>query len=130
MMKAVAGAWKIGRTSVRRILAKGPVAEMAKPKDPIREERIDNEAIVDAYGPEEQALGWYYYLQDKIRFSFQARCTVTKTVSPLLKGELSKSRAWLQKMLLRRHARADPLARPEHGGSLVSTATYQGEQSD
>jgi len=33
---------------------------MKKPKkDPIREERIHNEAIVDAYGPEEQALGWY-----------------------------------------------------------------------
>jgi len=61
---------------------------MAKPKkDPIREDRIDNEAIVDAYGPEEQALGWYYYLQDKIRFPFQAKCIVAKTVSPLLKGE-------------------------------------------
>ena len=27
-------------------------------KDPIREGRIQDEAIVDAYGPEEQALGW------------------------------------------------------------------------
>ena len=56
-------------------------------KDPIREERIENEAIVDAYGPEEQALGWYYYLENKIRFPFRARCTVTKAVSPLRKGE-------------------------------------------
>jgi hypothetical protein len=56
-------------------------------KDPIREDRIHNEAIVDAYGPEEQALGWYYYLQNKIRFPFQAKCIVAKTVSPLLKGE-------------------------------------------
>ena len=56
-------------------------------KDPIREDRIENEAIVDAYGPEEQALGWYYYLENKIRFPFQARCTVTKAVSPLRKGE-------------------------------------------
>jgi hypothetical protein len=32
---------------------------MKKPKkDPIRENRIHHEAIVDAYGPEEQALGW------------------------------------------------------------------------
>jgi hypothetical protein len=38
-------------------------------KDPVREERIRNEAIVDAYGPEEQALGWYYYLENQIRFS-------------------------------------------------------------
>ncbi|MBZ5564534.1 MAG: calcium-binding protein [Acidobacteriia bacterium] len=58
-----------------------------KKKDPIREDRIQNEAIVDAYGPEEQALGWYYYLENKIRFPFRARCTVTKAVSPLRKGE-------------------------------------------
>jgi hypothetical protein len=56
-------------------------------KDPIREDRIQNEAIVDAYGPEEQALGWYYYLENKIRFPFQATCIVAKAVSPLLKGE-------------------------------------------
>ena len=35
---------------------------MKKPsRDPIREDRIENEAIVDA-SPEEQAMGWYYYL--------------------------------------------------------------------
>ena len=61
---------------------------MAKTRrDPVREERIHNEAVVDAYGPEEQAMGWYYYLENKIRFPFQARCTVTKAVSPLRKGE-------------------------------------------
>jgi hypothetical protein len=58
-----------------------------KPKDPIREDRIRNEAIVDAYGPEEQAMGWYYYLENKIRFPFQGRCIATKMVSPLKKGE-------------------------------------------
>jgi len=56
-------------------------------KDPIRENRIQNEAIVDAYGPEEQALGWYYYLKNKIRFPFRAKCIVAKVISPLLKGE-------------------------------------------
>jgi hypothetical protein len=56
-------------------------------RDPIREDRIPNEAIVDAYGPEEQALGWYYYLENRIHFPFQARCTVTKALSPLRKGE-------------------------------------------
>ncbi len=61
---------------------------MKKPKkDPIREDRIHNEAIVDAYGPEEQALGWYYYLENKIRFPFQAKCVAAKVISPLLKGE-------------------------------------------
>lgn len=42
---------------------------MAKPKrDPLREDRIHNEALVDTYGLEEQALGWYYYLENKMRF--------------------------------------------------------------
>ena len=36
-------------------------------KDPVREERILNEAIVDA-GPDEQAMSWYYYLESKISF--------------------------------------------------------------
>lgn len=53
----------------------------------MREERIHNEAIVDAYGPEEQALGWYYYLENKLRFPFSARCRAAKVVSPLRKGE-------------------------------------------
>lgn len=62
---------------------------MKKPaRDPIREERIHDEAIVDAYGPEEQAMGWYYYLENKIRFPFQAKCIAAKVVSPLRKGEI------------------------------------------
>jgi hypothetical protein len=62
---------------------------MAKRKeDPVREERIQNEVVVDAYGPEEQAMGWYYYLEGKLRFPFQAKCIVAKAVSPLLKGEI------------------------------------------
>lgn len=35
-----------------------------------REQRIANEAIVDAYGPEEQAIGWYYYLEQRLYFRF------------------------------------------------------------
>ncbi len=34
-------------------------------KNAQREHRITDEIIVDAYGPEEQAMGWYYYLEDK-----------------------------------------------------------------
>jgi calcium binding protein len=56
-------------------------------KNHIREERIHNEVIVDAYGPGEQALGWYYYLENKIQFPFSARCMTAKVVSPLRKGE-------------------------------------------
>jgi Calcium binding len=61
---------------------------MAKLKrDPIREDRIHDEVIVDAYGPEEQAMGWYYYLENKLRFPFQAKCIAPKVVSPLRKEE-------------------------------------------
>ena len=66
---------------------------MSKPKkDPSREERIRNEAVVDAYGPEEQAMGWYYYLENKLRFPFQAKCIASKVVSPLRKGEIVEVR--------------------------------------
>src|SRR3990172_8547823 len=52
-------------------------------KDPEREHRIAMEAIVDANGPEEQAMGWYYYLEDKIHFPFRAKCMIERTTSPL-----------------------------------------------
>ena len=61
---------------------------MAKSRrDRIREDRIHDEAIVDAYGPEEQAMGWYYYLENKIHFPFQAKCIGVKPTSPLREGE-------------------------------------------
>jgi hypothetical protein len=56
-------------------------------RDPAREERIHDEIVVDAYGPEEQAMGWYCYLEEKMRFPFRAMCIVAKVVSPLRKGE-------------------------------------------
>jgi len=51
--------------------------------DEVREERIIFEAIVDANGPEEQAMGWYYYLDDKISTPFKAKCITERTISPL-----------------------------------------------
>jgi hypothetical protein len=55
-------------------------------RDPVREDRIHNEAIVDA-SPEEQAMSWYYYLDGKINFPFRAKCLAANAVSPLRKGE-------------------------------------------
>lgn len=52
-----------------------------------RENRIHEEIIVDAYGPQEQAMGWYYYLEEKLRFPFQAQCIASVPTSPLRKGE-------------------------------------------
>ena len=38
-------------------------------KDEEREERIHMEIIVDAYGPEERAMGWYNYLSVALSIS-------------------------------------------------------------
>jgi len=61
---------------------------MAKARrNPERENRIHEEIIVDAYGPEEQAMSWYYYLEGKLRFPFRAQCIASVPTSPLRKGE-------------------------------------------
>jgi hypothetical protein len=49
--------------------------------------RLDWEIIVDAK-PEEQSIGWYYYLKEHLRFPFQARCTTECPTSPLPVGAL------------------------------------------
>ncbi|TMD63615.1 MAG: calcium-binding protein [Chloroflexi bacterium] len=56
-------------------------------KDEEREERINMEIIVDAYGPEEQAMGWYNYLDDTLQFPFSARCIANRVISPLEPGD-------------------------------------------
>jgi len=56
-------------------------------KDKEREERIHMEIIVDAYGPEEQAIGWYNYLDDTLHFPFTARCVARRAISPLEVGD-------------------------------------------
>jgi len=43
--------------------------------------------VVDANGPEEQAMGWYYYLDDTIHFPFSARCVARRPTSPLDLGD-------------------------------------------
>jgi hypothetical protein len=61
---------------------------MAKAKrDEDREERISMEIVVDAYGAEEQAMGWYYYLEDQLQFPFTAVCTQKRAISPLKIGD-------------------------------------------
>jgi Calcium binding len=53
-----------------------------------RERRIEMEAVVDAYNPEERAMAWYYYLEGKLKFPFKARCKSKRAVSPLRIGEI------------------------------------------
>jgi hypothetical protein len=57
------------------------------PKDSVREDRIENEAIADAYGSEEKAISWHCYLEGKVRFPFRATCIAAKITSPLKKGD-------------------------------------------
>jgi hypothetical protein len=57
------------------------------PEDEAREHRIHDEIIVDAYDPEEQALGWYDYLEQALDFPFRARCVRERAMSPLQVGE-------------------------------------------
>jgi len=56
-------------------------------EDEARESRIAMEVVVDAYGEEERAMGWYYYLEGRIRFPFKARCIVERRTSPLAVGD-------------------------------------------
>ena len=56
-------------------------------KNEVREYRIDTEVIVDAYDEVEQALGWYYYLDEKLTFPFLAGCIAKRAISPLSVGD-------------------------------------------
>src|SRR6516165_5112494 len=57
------------------------------PRDDEREERMSMEIVVDAYGPEEQAIGWYCYLDDHLQYPFKARCIAQRSISPLEPGD-------------------------------------------
>lgn len=46
------------------------MSEVSQDKE--REDRISNKIVVDAYDPEEQAMGWYYYLERVLKFPFPA----------------------------------------------------------
>ena len=55
--------------------------------DEARENRIMMEAVVDCYDADERAMGWYYYLDDKLRFPFTAKCVARREISPLEPGD-------------------------------------------
>ena len=53
------------------------------PENKDREDRFTDEVVVDAYGEEERAMGWYYYAADNIVFPFKAQCSAKRAASPL-----------------------------------------------
>jgi hypothetical protein len=55
--------------------------------DEARERRISMEAVVEAYGEQERAIGWYYYLEGKLNFPFFVRCAARRSISPLKVGD-------------------------------------------
>jgi len=73
-------------TKNKNTIAPKSIREHLK-EDKKREERIMMEIIVDAYTPEEQAMGWYYYLEEKIQFPILATCREERETSPLEKGD-------------------------------------------
>jgi Calcium binding len=52
-----------------------------------REKRITYEAVVDAYDGIERAMGWYYYMEGKLKTPFTAECKAKRGTSPLAMGE-------------------------------------------
>ncbi|SPE42222.1 hypothetical protein SBA3_5050003 [Candidatus Sulfopaludibacter sp. SbA3] len=67
---STASSWDKGTAMVRPLhwISTGMSAEQASSGAIPWEDRIHNEAIAGANGPEEQVMGWYYYVDDKIRF--------------------------------------------------------------
>ena len=47
-------------------------------KNKEREKRIHNEIIVDCYDEDEQKMGWYYYMEEKLHFPFKAKFILRK----------------------------------------------------
>lgn len=70
---------------VSSVWERGAMARVER--DESREQRTESEIIVDAYNEGEQALGWYYYLEDRLVFPFRARCVSDRRISPLRVGE-------------------------------------------
>ncbi len=64
------------------------MAKKKKRRNSAREERIAMEIIVDAYGPEEQAMGWYSYLDEELREKLIQ--LVTKDTNEIVLGNIDE----------------------------------------
>jgi hypothetical protein len=90
-------------------------------RDEEREERITMEIVVDCYGPEEQVMGWYCYLDENLTFPFQARCIEEVESSPLEAGETVK----VVGMPSERACEHDMLVKIEFGGKTLAVPLSQ-----
>lgn len=55
--------------------------------DPTLQRIIEDEIVVDAYGDEEVASAWYAYMEEHLKFPFEAECLYAVGQSPLRVGE-------------------------------------------
>jgi hypothetical protein len=71
------------------------------------------------FSDRKSVVGWYSTWKTNCDFHIEARCTVSKVVSPLSKGETVPGPSHgTGGSVLRRYALADLLARPDIGGPL------------
>jgi hypothetical protein len=52
-----------------------------------RQDRIEDEVIVDCYDEYEMAMGWFYYLEDNLIFPFKAMVLENSEINGLKEGE-------------------------------------------
>jgi hypothetical protein len=52
------------------------------------EYHLSMDIMPDAYGEDERMMSWFYYLEEKLHFPFQARCVKVRRKSPLKMGEI------------------------------------------
>jgi hypothetical protein len=89
---------KAVKKASKKVAAKKTIEKVAKKttakhvsritkNDPAREERIDDEIVVDAYDSEERMSGWFHSIQDTIENNVRCRCRKTRSMSPLKVGE-------------------------------------------
>lgn len=84
------------------------------------------EIIVDAYGPEEQAMGWYYYLEEKLKFPFTAVCSMKRSISPLqIKDEVDVLGMAPEEECEKENVRYDPMGKGRLGRAAVPTHPHQ-----
>ena len=60
---------------------------LKRPREEEREQRIQWEIVPDAHDAEEQAAGWWAYLEDTLHFPFLTRCRAERASSPLRLNE-------------------------------------------
>ena len=60
---------------------------MAKSKRATENNAFNKEIVVDAHDAREQAMRWHYYLEDRFRFPFRAKCLAQWAISPSPEGQ-------------------------------------------